>query len=32
VQMVTPDIPGAVAAQGVAVAQLAEDIARQLGR
>lgn len=32
VQMVTPDIPGAVAAQGVAVAQLAEDIAHQLGR
>ncbi len=32
VPMVTPDIPGAVAAQGVAVTQLAEDIARRLGR
>ena len=32
VPMVTPDIPGAVTAQGVAVAQLAEDIARRLGR
>jgi hypothetical protein len=30
--MATPDIPGAIAAQGSAVAQLAEDIARKLGR
>ncbi|MCF7701822.1 PqiC family protein [Loktanella sp. M215] len=32
VPMATRDVPGAVAAQGLAVAQLAEDIARQLGR
>ena len=32
VPMATPDIPGAIAAQGSAVAQLAEDIARKLGR
>ncbi|MFZ3584237.1 PqiC family protein [Loktanella sp. DJP18] len=32
VPMPTADIPGAVAAQGVAVAQLAEEIARSLGR
>lgn len=32
VPMATPDIPGAVAAQGTAVAQLAEDIARSLSR
>lgn len=32
VAMTTPDIPGAVVAQGIAVAQLAEDIARRLGR
>lgn len=32
VPMATLDIPGAVVAQGVAVAQLAEEIARSLGR
>ena len=32
VPMATPDIPGAVAAQGAAVQLLAEDIARRLGR
>ena len=32
VPMATPDIPGAIAAQGVAVAQLAQDIASRLGR
>lgn len=32
VPMASPDIPGAIAAQGAAVALLAEDIARRLGR
>ncbi len=32
VPMTTPDIPGAIGAQGVAIGLLAEDIARQLGQ
>ncbi|MBS1304261.1 membrane integrity-associated transporter subunit PqiC [Loktanella sp. SALINAS62] len=32
VPMPTPDIPGAVAAQGLAITGLAEDISRRLGR